>query len=123
MATPSGFIVADFYAEMQGIASDVLGEFKQGVINYTPVTPAVDEWDDPVIGTPVTLDAVATGPSKEYLSDLITTSDIEITASVFGQEPEMSGMISIDGAEKEVIAVQQIPAAGAPVAWKIWVKG
>lgn len=113
----------DFYAEMQDIASGIMSEFKQGAITYAPATPAVDEWDDPVIGTPVTLDAVATGPSKEYLSDLITTSDIEITASVFGQNPEISGIVSIDGTEKEIIAVQQIPAAGTPVAWKIWVKG
>lgn len=115
--------MADFYSEMQGIASDIMSEFKQGVISYTPVTQPANEWEDPVIGTPVTLDATASGPSAEFITDLITTSDIEITAAVFGQVPTMGGQIKIDGVQKEIIAVKQIPAADTPVAWKIWVKG
>lgn len=123
MATPSGFIVADFYSEIQGIASGIMSEFKQGAITYTPVTQPANEWDDPVAGAPVTLDATASGPSAEFITDLITTSDIEITAAVFGQVPTMDGRITIDGAQKEIIAIKQIPAAGTPVVWKIWVKG
>ena len=115
--------VADFYNEMQGTASELLSEFNQGVIQYIPTTAPANDWEDAVDGTPVTLDAVALGPSQKYLSDLITVSDIEITASVFGQTPSNSGRITIDGDEKQIIAVKQIPAAGAPVCWKIWCKG
>jgi len=115
--------VADFYDDMQSVASELLSEFKQGSIVYTPTTPAGSGWEDPTDVTPVPLDAVAKGPSHKYLNDLITTSDIEITASVFGQSPNMSGKISIDGVNKQIIAIKQIPAAGTPVCWKIWVKG
>ena len=113
--------MADFYTEMQGVASELLKEFQQGVITYTPTVS--NDWEDPVAGTPITLDATANGVGKEYLSDLITTSDIEVTSSVFGQDPAIEGKISIDGVAKEVISVRQIPAAGLPVAWKIFVKG
>lgn len=115
--------VADFYDDMQGVASELLSEFGQGVITYTPITPATNDWEDGTEGTPITLDAIAKGPSHKYLSELITTSDIEITASVFGQAPTMSGIITIDGVKKQTIAIKQIPAAGIPVCWKIWVKG
>lgn len=100
-----------------------MSEFKQGVISYAPVTQPADEWEDPAVGTPVVLDATASGPSAEYLTDLITTSDIEITAAVFGQSPTIDGQITIDGVQKEIIAIKQIPAAGTPVVWKIWVEG
>ncbi len=115
--------MADFYTEMQGVASELLKEFQQGVITYTPTVAPVNEWEDPVAGTPVTLDATANGVGKEYLSDLITTSDIEVTSAVFGQDPTIEGKVSIDGVAKEIISVRQIPAAGLPVAWKIFVKG
>lgn len=115
--------MADFYSSKQATASRLLAKFNQGAIIYTPTVQPANEWESVADGTPVTLDAVATGPSKQYLSDLITTSDIEITASVFGSAPEMSGRISIDGVNKQIIAIKQIPASGTPVCWKIWVKG
>lgn len=108
---------------MQLTASELLSEFKQGTIQYIPTSAPANGWEDAVDATPVNLEAVAKGPSQEYLSDLITVSDIEITASVFGQVPSVSGRITIDGTEKQIIAVKQIPAAGAPVCWKIWCKG
>ena len=115
--------MADFYDEMQATATELLTEFNQGVIQYIPLTLPANEWENPTAGTPITLEAVARGPSQQYLSDLITTSDIQITASVFGQTPTQSGKITIDGVEKQIIKVQQKPAAGTPVCWMIWVKG
>lgn len=115
--------MSDFYQRMQGVSSKLLKQFNQGVIAYTPIVPPVNDWDSPTTGTPITLDATAGGVSQKYLSDLITTSDIELSVAVFGTEPTMSGKIHIDGIERQIIAIQQLPAAGIPVAWKIWVKG
>lgn len=117
------FLVADFYSDMQSTATELLSEFNQGVVQYIPPGTAVNDWETAVPGTPVTLEAVARGPSQKYLSELIAMSDIELTVSVFGQNPTSRGKITIDGIEKQIIAVQQIPAAGTPVCWKIWCKG
>lgn len=115
--------MSNFYSKMQGTASKLLKKFNQGEITYTPIVPPANDWDSPTEGTPITLDATAGGVSQKYLSNLITTSDIEISAAVFSIEPEMRGKIHIDGVERQIIAIQQLPAAGIPVAWKIWVKG
>lgn len=115
--------MADLYERMQGTASRLLDKFNQGVVQYVPPGTPVNDWETATAGAPVTLEAVARGPSQQYLSDLITTSDIQITASVFGQTPSQSGKITIDGVEKQIIKVQQKPAAGTPVCWMIWVKG
>ena len=121
MASASWYPVADFYTDMQGVASELLKEFQQGVITYTPTVSS--DWESPVAGTPIPLDATANGVDKQFLSDLITTSDIDVTTAVFGQDPTIEGKVSIDGVAKEIISVRQIPAAGIPVAWKIFVKG
>lgn len=115
--------MVDFYQDMQNTSSELLEEFKQGVIEYTGTTEPVNDWEDPIDSTPITLDAVAKGPAFKYISDLITTSDIEITTAVFSEEPIITGKISIDGVNKEIISIAKIPAAGDPVAWKIFVKG
>jgi len=74
-------------------------------------------------GTPIPLDATASGVSKEYVDDLVTASDIQVTSAVFGAMPTIQGRISIDGVSREIIRIKQMPAAGNPVAWVIFVKG
>ena len=82
-----------------------------------------NDWDPKTEGTPIPLDAVAFGVSAKYVSDLISQSDIEVTAAVFSEIPTIDGIISTDGINRQIVKVAQIPAAGTPVIWQIFVKG
>jgi len=97
-------------------------ELKQGVIIYNH--PGVDtgpEWAPvPGLPTPHTLAAYVSGVGDMYRnSTLIRESDLLVTCAVFGAEPVLQGTLSIDGAVMQIVQVQQVPAAGVPVAWKI----
>lgn len=111
-----------FYDDMQDVATELLTEFNQGAMVYLEATPAANEWEsDTYTETP--FNGVATGVEQRYVSDLVSSSDIKITAAVFGVTPTSSGRIKIDGTERQIVQVQQIPAAGTPVSWIIFVKG
>tara|TARA_R110000851_G_C12716602_1_gene527971 strand:- start:28 stop:375 length:348 start_codon:yes stop_codon:yes gene_type:complete len=115
--------VADFYTEMQAVASEMMAEFKQGVVTYTPQVDGANEWDPKVSGTPLPMDATVRGAEAVYFSDLITQSDMQVTASVFDAVPAMNGYLTLDGTRKEIIKIMPIPAVGVVVAWRIFVKG
>mgnify|MGYP000408883787 CR=1 FL=1 len=113
----------DFYADMQAVASEMLAEFNQGVMTYIPLVGGTNDWDPKTDGTPVTLAGTARGVQTKYLTDLITQTDLQITAAVFGTVPTNAGVVTIDGVRRQVIMVEQIPAAGTVVAWRLFVKG
>jgi len=117
--------VADFYSRFQARATKQLTKRKQGVIRYiAPDTPGANPWDTPAPSSPILLPgATANGVSQEFLSEKVTTSDTEVTASVFGATPEVGGVVEIDGVERQVVEVKPVPAAGVVVVWKIFVKG
>ena len=114
--------MAEFYGRLQGTASRLMQRFKQGIVTYTITGPDTGpEWA-PIPGAPVTyaLDATVQGVGDMYRnSTLIRESDLLVTCAVFGAEPELTGTLSIDGAVMQIVQVQQVPAAGVPVAWKI----
>ena len=115
--------MADFYGDFTDMASELLGEFKQGNIQYLPLVAGATEYDPMTEGTPISLAAVAMGVQSEYVDDLVSASDIQITSAVFGAVPTMQGRITIDGVAREIIRIKQIPAAGNPITWMIFVKG
>jgi len=115
--------MADFYGRMTATTSKLMAKFRQGVIEYVPLVAGATEYDPMTEGTPIPLDATASGVSKEYVDDLVSASDIQVTSAVFGATPNMQGRITIDGVSREIIRIKQIPAAGDPVAWMIFVKG
>lgn len=117
--------MSDFYQRMQGVASRLLKKFNQGDIQYIETTLTGTNPFNPTQGVEAsyTLDAVARGVEFKYIKEgYISASDIQVTAAVFDIEPAMSGVIEIDGKEKQIIAIQQIPAAGIPVDWLIFCK-
>ena len=117
--------MSDFYQKMQGVSSKLLKQFNQGVIKYIEAGAVSGDPFNPAQGTPTEypLDAVARGVEFKYIKDgYISASDIQVTSAVFDAEPTMSGVIEIDGKEKQIIAIQQIPAAGIPVSWLIFCK-
>lgn len=115
--------MADFYGRMTETASRLMAKFKQGTIEYVPLVAGATKYDPMTEGTPILLDATAMGVAKEYVDDLVSASDIQVTSAVFSTTPDMKGRITIDGDSREIIRIKQLPAAGDPVAWLIFVKG
>jgi hypothetical protein len=113
--------VADFYSEMQGVATELLTQFNQGTMTYKSITPATPF--EPAVDTVVPFKGTATGVAFKYRNDLVTSSDIEITAAVFSPAPKPNGTVTIDGTERQILSVMAIPAAGTPSIYKIFVKG
>ena len=107
---------------MQGVASQLLRQFKQGTIIYNqPGEVTGPEWN-PTVGEdmPHTLDATANGVSQQYIDGTsVLATDKEVTAAVFGVVPSTSGTLTIDGQTLQIVRVWQVPAAGTPAAWKI----
>lgn len=112
-----------FYADMQAAASEILADYEQGAITYTaPGATSGDPWNpSEAAGTSYTLDAVAKGVESRYVDGTyVLASDTQVTAAVFGAEPSPDGSLSIDGRERQIVRVEQIPAAGTAVAWRIF---
>ncbi|HEV8077508.1 MAG TPA: hypothetical protein VGP45_03895 [Marinobacter sp.] len=117
-----------FYDDMQQLATELLsGEFKQGVIRLwrqgAPTGPSYA----PQPGAPTYFTmpgAVCRGVEAQYVQEGdISQADQQVTASVFGTEPEISDKLEVDGDLREIIKVERIPAAGTLVCWKIFIKG
>lgn len=119
------YLMADFYEDMQATASELLKEFNQGSIEYIQLEQqaGANPWD-PVVSNPVSypVDATSMGVEQQYITDLITQSDIQLNVAVFDVAPNKDGIISIDGKEKQIIEIMKIPASGTTVSYKIFVK-
>lgn len=113
--------MADFYDNMQGVATELLTKFNQGTMTYKAGggTP----FDPPAASDPVPFKGTATGVAFKYRNDLVTASDIEVTAAVFEPAPLPNGTVTIDGKERQILSIMAIPAAGTPSIYKIFVKG
>ena len=121
--------MSTFYEEMADVASEVLAEFHQGVIILSKTVPGEPDASTPWIpGEPVTvahtLNATAKPVSEEFINGTtIVATDIEITAAVFGADPDPADQMEIDGQPMTIIEVMRIPAAGTVVVWKLIVRG
>lgn len=107
-----------FGAEM----ADVFG---QGTVIYehpgVPTGPAHNP--TPGVPTPYTLSAAITGADAKYVQaseGKILATDLKITCAAFGVTPSASGTMTVDGREVQIIEIHQRPAAGTPVAWRIF---
>lgn len=118
--------MSDFYSEMQDVASELMGEFKQGAIQYvvTEEIPGAEPWEPPVQTlTRLPMDAVAFGVTAYQTDEVVTLNDTMIKAAVFAVEPEVGGIVEVDGKQRQILRVKRIPDAGTVVAWEIYVKG
>lgn len=115
--------MGDFYNRLQGTASKLLTKFNQGSIKYLAQGTTTGPSWAPVVGLPTeyTMKATATGVAQKFVDGtLVLASDIQIMCAVFDVSPTTSGVIDIDGREHQIVRVDQIPAAGTPVAWRIF---
>ncbi|TPL06681.1 hypothetical protein [Mesorhizobium sp. B2-4-11] len=118
-----------FYDDMADMASELLGEFKQGFISLSRTVTADPDPSTPWIpGTTTTtvypLDAVARRVSQKYVDGtLIVATDDQITFAVPEIVPAMTDILVIDGVEHAMKDLRPIPAAGTPVAYIAFVAG
>ncbi|RWB31837.1 MAG: hypothetical protein EOQ41_12905 [Mesorhizobium sp.] len=118
--------MAGFYEEMQEFASEMLGEFKQGVVTLNRTLTAPPDPSTPWIpGEPVTtaypLFAIVKRLHQRYENGvlIVETGDM-VTFAVPVVLPALSDTLAIDGVERAITNLTPIPAAGSVVAWKAW---
>lgn len=116
-----------FYQEMQDIATNLLTEFNQGVIEYGVITPGGGPVDNPgpSVTTWTTLKgAVAKGVSEKYVRlSLAVATDLQVTMMVTaGIVPDMKDMVRIDGVQSKIVAIAPKPAAGTVAAYILIVR-
>lgn len=110
-----------FYDEMQGLAGELLGEFKQGVINYCKITPGNGSVDNPGPSTKTLygINGTAVGVQFKYVQQgLAVATDLQITAPVDARyTPDGKDFIEVDGLPHKIVEIMKRPAAGTPVAF------
>jgi len=115
-----------FYGEMQNLASEILAEFKQGVIRYIKITPGNGPADNPgpSTQTPYALDAVAKGVSFKYVKDgLALSTDLTVVAAVRSDiTPNMRDFIEVNGVNYKIVQDISSPASDVRVVWKFIVR-
>lgn len=114
-----------FYEDMQNIASNLLTEFKQGVIEYGRLTPGAGPADDPgasSIAWQTLKGAVARGVSQKYIAlSLAVATDKQITMSA-ELVPDIRDKARIDGEELKIVHIVARPAAGTVAAYTLIVR-
>jgi hypothetical protein len=120
--------MSSFYAEMQDVASELLSEFKQGVVTLKrPGTTiqGVNPWDPPIASDTVEimLDATVRGVASQFVDgSTIMATDLQVMIAVPSVEPSMTDQLMIDGKAVQVLRIDPVPAAGAPAAYRLIVR-
>lgn len=115
----------EFYIEMQGVATELLEEFKTGVARLVRRTRTTPDNTRP-------LEKTNGSPTYTVLSGVVITVDKKMIDNkvIFGREamlvcahpgfdPLTTDKVEVDGRERTVLALKSLPGAGVRVAWKI----
>ena len=111
------------YDDMRGAASELMAEFKQGLIQYVPVvTVAGARPDRPASsekGVPVTINATARPIKAQYVNGthVVQKGKIVTIPNDGRVTPDMSGFIRIDGVDYKITELKAVPEAGEPITW------
>ncbi len=116
-----------FYDEMQGVATELLGEFAQGEVSLKRVTvgPQPNEWtpgEETIETWP--LKATVRRVSQKYVDgSLIVATDNQVTFAVPSVAPVLTDKLVIDGVEHAMKDLRPIPGAGTSVAYIAFIAG
>lgn len=114
------------YDELKPTVNEIMGEFKQGIIQLVQITPASGPIDNP--GSPTetihTLDATCKGVSFKFVKDglALSTDLMVVAAPQEGVTPSANDFMIIDGDRFKIIQDLSTPAAGTRVVWKFIVR-
>lgn len=115
-----------FYQDMQNIATELLDEFKQGLIEYGRITPGSGPADDPgpSVITWSTVKAVARGVSFKYAQlSMVVETDLQVTMAADQiSNPDMRDFVRIDGVALKIVHIVAKPAAGVTAAFILIVR-
>jgi hypothetical protein len=118
--------MSQFYDRLQGTASRLLTKYKQGTVEIgrPSNTPGANPWDAPTLTTVWTeLNAIARGVSQSLVDGVqVVASDLQVIASLTDYTPIASDLMRIDGKRVTIVRIDQIPAAGDPVATRLIVR-
>ena len=116
-----------FYADLRNVASGLLREFAQGTVEIgRPVTTSgANEWSPPATAIQwQRINAVARGVSQKFVDGTnIVASDIQLTVDAGVWQFRAGDRIRIDGVPAAILRVENIPAAGIPVAYRVFARG
>lgn len=137
-----------FYEETQSIATELLGEFKQGRVTVVRTVqeekpddwPTWEPWEGATTTSVYELDAVVKGVSVKLVDgEVVKATDLELTCSNKMMLVEVDGVavtpaavpfdaglldtLDIDGKPVTVVRDLTVPAAGTPVAHRYVVRG
>lgn len=130
--------MADFYADMAQMASELLAPTNQGglgqgviaLVRSTPGTPNPNAPWEPVTPTVTTetLKGAARGVDSRLVGTevggaVILATDRQVICAPPAMQCHAGDTLSIDGVPVHVIAVEKIPAAGVTSAVKFIVRG
>lgn len=109
-----------FYDDMQAVATDVLGTFKQGKVEYQPISRTGGTVDEPgaIVSTAkIVLKAAVRGVMFKYVAgNLALASDLQVTSAVIAGGFDMKGFIFVDDVQYKIVSIIPKPAAGTTVA-------
>jgi hypothetical protein len=108
-----------FYRRMTGVASNLLQRFRQGDVVYVDQCSTGGYAPSVAQAGKYPLDAVVSGATK---GPLVEVGDLQVVCAVFDVAPDIAGAVIVDGVDYQVLQVEQIPAAGEPVAWRLLVR-
>lgn len=130
--------MSDFYADMRAAATELLAPTDQGglgqgsivLVREVPGAPGANPWDQPSPSTyaRTTLHGAARGVSKELVGlpvetgGQIVATDLMVIVSVWGGAYEPGDALEIDDSPVTVLKIDNIPAAGPPVAIRFVVR-
>jgi len=114
------------YDDLKPVATELLVDFKQGVITLTQITPGTGPADNPGASTPTVypLSGTVKGVSFQYVRDgFAVATDLMVTTAVNDDVvPTEKDFIDIDGVRYKIIKDMSVPAAGTKIAWKFIVR-
>lgn len=115
-----------FYEEMQDMASELLGELKQGVVTLKRETSGTPDPDAPWVPVDPTVETWPLAAAVRRLHQryengalIVETGDM-VTFAVPAVVPAVTDLLVIDGIERVITNLTPIPGAGTVVAWKAW---
>lgn len=127
----------DAYAGLRELVAGTVATWKTGTVTLTRTTRAPADPETPSTPGAATtevyeLDAVVKGVSEQYINETtILATDLMVVASpqarrasdgvVVQIDPQMSDVLTIDGAAKVIKAIKPSPAAGDPAVFRIFV--
>lgn len=125
----------EFYLGLQGVVNDLLPQFKQGTVVLRRVVRAAN-LSPSVMGAIVSTRewtlaaAVPKDVPKKFINgtsivegDLMIVAAVKAISPAENIDPQMDDTVLVDGRLKTIKAVKQVPLAGVPVAFQIFIQG